>query len=189
MRTLNAVLLLTLILQGGVGSPRGSSPSSSSLAQVSGSSSSSSDLGEEEGKPLRRLCGWRLANKLNQVCKGIYNKPTVTNNDLFYRSMRGGGPLYYEFRPKTPEVSDDFRYHFPKTDDSYYYYYYSGGRETDDGGLPPGGYALEGQERSPFLSKQEASQMFKAHPRSKRGLSAECCRKACRVSELMGYCQ
>ncbi|XP_066974190.1 LIRP-like [Macrobrachium rosenbergii] len=183
MRTLNAVLLLTLILQGGVGSPRGS-PSSSSLAQVS-----SSDLGEEE-KPLRRLCGWRLANKLNQVCKGIYNKPTVTNNDLFYRSVRGGGSLY-DFGPQTPEISrdDDFRYHFPMTDDSYYYYYYyhSGGRESDV--LPSGGYALEGKESPPFLSKQEASQMFKAHPRSKRGLSAECCRKACRVSELMGYCQ
>lgn len=42
-----------------------------------------------EGEPKRRLCGWRLANKLNRVCKGVYNKPDADSNLLFYRGRRG----------------------------------------------------------------------------------------------------
>ncbi|XP_068218460.1 LIRP-like [Palaemon carinicauda] len=184
MRSLNTVFLLTLILQGGVVSPRGSSlvlslSMASSLAQVS-------DLAAEE-KPMIRLCGWRLANKLNQVCKGIYNKPSVTNNDLFYRSMRGESfsPVFSSGRRVPLEISNDnFKYLLPTAED---YNYYLEGRGND--GISPEGYVSKEKERFPFLSRKEASQMFLSHPRSKRGLSAECCRKACRISELMGYCQ
>lgn len=45
----------------------------------------------------------------------------------------------------------------------------------------------EGQ-RLPFLTGAEASRVIGGSPRVKRGLSAECCRKACSVSELAGYC-
>ncbi|XP_076040776.1 uncharacterized protein LOC143025201 [Oratosquilla oratoria] len=39
---------------------------------------------------------------------------------------------------------------------------------------------------SPFLTKRKALQLV--HARSKRGISDECCRKTCTVSELLGYC-
>ena len=45
--------------------------------------------GEAVSEGERRLCGWKLANELNRVCKGVYNKPTASTNALFYLKERG----------------------------------------------------------------------------------------------------
>ncbi|XP_050701282.1 LIRP-like isoform X2 [Eriocheir sinensis] len=128
----------------------------------------------------RRLCGWKLANELNRVCKGVYNKPTVSTNALFYRRERGEGSVDFEdpvdvwplmmeldFSPWTPAPPDVVR----------------------RGVLPgPPVVAASENQRLPFLSGPQASQVVGRSRRVKRGLSAECCRKACTVSELAGYC-
>nr|BDA99486.1 insulin-like peptide 2 [Penaeus japonicus] len=169
-------------------------------------------------EPQRRLCGWKLANKLNSVCKGVYNKPGPMSNSLYYRHRRG----------KTRPVSQDLTAPRSQTRVPFLLDPYSAGLKDDlsqaglkddipreglnDDLLRAGPSTHRGQPQQeasrtdafdqillrnaflssgvpfPFLTEVEAAQVFREAPRRKRGLSAECCRKACSVSELVDYC-
>ncbi|XP_042229211.1 uncharacterized protein LOC121871134 [Homarus americanus] len=158
-----------------------------------------------EEEPRRRLCGWRLANKLNLVCKGVYNNPGSTGNYLFYRSRRDGEsepglpPEKYLDLLADPEEERGLRHHYLTSSQQA-----SEDTPSEENEAPgsffgslspqdlPHQSAVQEDEASsvhfPFLTEEEASQMVRVRPRSKRGLSAECCRKVCTVSELVGYC-
>ncbi|XP_071528842.1 uncharacterized protein [Panulirus ornatus] len=174
-------------------------------------SQSSFPVSEAEEEPQRRLCGWRLANKLNKVCKGIYNKPGSTRNlYYYYRDRRAGGgsePVpppdeslaapaaakVLRYRPLSPR--DLLQPYTSDVIDSWDDEVRSSGAifkprvpqellrqstQYQDGGSESG--------QLPFLTEMEASQVVRTRQPSKRGLSAECCRKVCTVSELVGYC-
>nr|XP_045608297.1 uncharacterized protein LOC123764477 [Procambarus clarkii]XP_045608298.1 uncharacterized protein LOC123764477 [Procambarus clarkii]XP_045608299.1 uncharacterized protein LOC123764477 [Procambarus clarkii] len=177
----------------------------------SGASQDTYTTSHPEGEPGRRLCGWRLANKLNRVCKGVYNNPRSTNNYLYYRGRRVDerrtpeqpanelldvlpdelvdmrGPrlrLPQPTVPGPPYVSRGPAY--VSRDPAYVSRgppYVSRGPHPP----PPPGEQDSGAQRA-FLTLKEAAQMLKTQPRHKRGLSAECCQKVCTVSELVGYC-
>ncbi|XP_069973312.1 uncharacterized protein [Penaeus vannamei] len=184
-------------------------------------------------EPQRRLCGWKLANKLNSVCKGVYNKPGPMSNSLYYRHRRAKTrPRIGEFSASLPRTTDsrqsprgdaglwDLSYppnpssfspnppnhesfppnrpnpqFFPRNPASYPP---SPSPGRDPRPRPSATDAfdqlllhnalLSSGVPFPFLTEAEASQMLKEAPRRKRGLSAECCRKACSVSELVDYC-
>ncbi|XP_063881640.1 LIRP-like [Scylla paramamosain] len=126
----------------------------------------------------RRLCGWRLANELNRVCKGVYNMPTVSSNALFYLKGRGGKRVdlwpvgrELQFPSWTQAPVDDLR-----------------AGQLSEPRLLHRPVSSSEYQRLPLLTGAEASQVVGGSPRVKRGLSAECCRKACSVSELAGYC-
>ncbi|XP_045115195.1 LOW QUALITY PROTEIN: LIRP-like [Portunus trituberculatus] len=129
----------------------------------------------------RRLCGWRLANELNRVCKGVYNVPTVSTNALFYLKGRGGkrvdlwpvGGREQQFPSRTHAPADDLRASHLSEPHLFQ-------RPADRPPVSASGCLLTGAEASQVVVGRS--------PRVKRGLSAECCRKACSVSELAGYC-
>ncbi|KAK7076852.1 hypothetical protein SK128_005562 [Halocaridina rubra] len=231
-------IILNQMLPGGMTSP-------SSKSEFHGLSRGS------EAKPLRRLCGWRLANKLYQVCKGIYNKPASTANELFYRSLRDQQQYAFQTHSKEPRNLDEEQ----RLGTTYKKLRFSG-RKLEQNGKTEGTESspadsknqkgsvdslsnaepTEGHTRGtvyenfspaekiqfdnsptvpanqkrfgdtfinealrhsilsegghlPFFTYYDASRMFKGQSRYKRGLSAECCRKTCQISELMGYCQ
>ncbi|XP_063602522.1 LIRP-like [Penaeus indicus] len=145
-------------------------------------------------EPQRRLCGWKLANKLNSVCKGVYNKPGPMSNSLYYRHRRGKTrPQAGGFAASLPQARESLSY--PPNPESYPPNLKPG---QDPRTRPSATDAfdliilrnalLSSGVPFPFLTEAEASQVLKEAPRRKRGLSAECCRKACSVSELVDYC-
>ncbi|KAK8738033.1 hypothetical protein OTU49_004362, partial [Cherax quadricarinatus] len=152
---------------------------------------------ELELEPRRRLCGWRLANKLNSVCKGVYNKPQYADNLLYYRGRRVGGKTGLQQQPEALKelFSDDVivmasRGHststppvlpIVSTDTAE-----QDNRELEDllnmqlSQDPSQSASRENEDSKthlPFLTKMEALQMVRNRPRPKRGLSAECCQK------------
>nr|XP_027231326.1 protein enabled homolog [Penaeus vannamei] len=172
-------------------------------------------------EPQRRLCGWKLANKLNSVCKGVYNKPGPMSNSLYYRHRRAKTrPRIGDFSASLPRTTDSRQ--SPRGDAGLWDLSYPPNPPPSPPTPPttspspltaPTPSSSPPQPRAPppsatdafdqlllhnallssgvpfpFLTEAEASQMLKEAPRRKRGLSAECCRKACSVSELVDYC-
>ncbi|XP_047502668.1 uncharacterized protein LOC125048157 [Penaeus chinensis] len=164
-------------------------------------------------EPQRRLCGWKLANKLNSVCKGVYNKPGPMSNSLYYRHRRGKTrPRVGGFAASLPQARESFPFPpeaYPPNLEAYppNLEAYPPNPEAYPPSTPPGqdprtrpsatdafdrillhNALLSSGVPFPFLTEAEASQVLQEAPRRKRGLSAECCRKACSVSELVDYC-
>ncbi|XP_037772363.1 LIRP-like [Penaeus monodon] len=143
-------------------------------------------------EPQRRLCGWKLANKLNSVCKGVYNKPGPMSNSLYYRHRRGKTrPYVGGFTASLPQAREALPYP-PNPEPSPP----SPGQDPRTRPSPTDAFdqailrnaLLSSGVPFPFLTEAQASQVLREAPRRKRGLSAECCRKACSVSELVDYC-